>query len=174
VLAATISAAVAAAACGTDRPAAARGAYATSHDTMPDSIHQAMHRARDRTDGDRAHGKGVRVGDSKLMRIAGTKDAWLDFALEREPGVPHDDIADTVSLIMNCNADSLVTLMANGRPLGQTILVPPGARVRFSARDAMRVRIYGLRPLKPGSPTETLVRLTLGGDLVLLTDADAP
>ena len=157
-------------ACAADPTPVSRAGYATVHDTMPDSIHQAMHHALERTVPTRSRGKGIYATDSRLTRIANSNDAWLEFDLVRDTVHAASAIADTVTLVMNCNADSMVVLNAAGHIVTRDIVIAPHARVHF-ARDAnTRMRVYGLRPILPGKRPETLVRMAVGGDLVLLSE----
>lgn len=146
--------------------------YATMHDTMPEAIHHAKHEAVERMADEIARSKSMEGRSSRLVRIAGSKDAWLDFELQRRPDGDLAAVTDTVTLLMNCNADSLVVLDAQGHALRHPVVLPPGVRLRFHEGHA-RVRIYGLRPLRDGQRSETLVRSSRGGDLVLRTPITA-
>jgi hypothetical protein len=142
--------------------------YSTIHDTMPDEVHRATHRAADRPDSTRARGRGIRGYDARLSRIQHTKDAWLDFALVREGDGPESGVTDTITLLMNCNADSMITYEASGLPVSGPLLIPAHSQLTFSP-TTRRIRLFGLRPILRGKASETLVRTALGGDLVLLT-----
>jgi hypothetical protein len=142
--------------------------YATMHDTMPEAIHQAKHAAVERPTSDIARSKSMEGLASQLVRIAGTNDAWLDFELRRRPDGDLAAVTDTVTMLMNCNADSLVVLDQRARPLTNPVVLPPGVHLHFREGHA-RVRVYGMRALRPGQRSETLVRTARGGDLVLRT-----
>lgn len=157
---------------GSAKPAAVVEArlagYATMHDTMPEAIHRAKHEAVERPDEEVSRSKSLEVLASRLTRIAGTKDAWLDFDVRRRADGAHAAETDTVSLLMNCNADSLVVLDHRAHALTHPLVLPPGATMAFRAGHA-RVRVYGLRAMTSGQRSETLLRTTLGGDLVVRT-----
>jgi hypothetical protein len=146
--------------------ASTRAGYATIHDTMPEAVHEAMHRAVERADEARLRGRGIRVQSAVITRIAGTKDAWVDFVLTREAGSPHDAVADTLAMLMNCNADSLHVQDAQGRIVGTDITVEPQSQRRFGPTSSERIRVFGLRG---GRKSETLVRTSLGGDMVIVS-----
>jgi hypothetical protein len=156
-------------ACAPDPAVAGDPRYATMHDTLPPAVHEAKHVAAERPDSLRARGVGVRAEHATLTRIDGTTDAWLDFTLVRDP----DAATDTITLLMNCNADSIQTLERDGSPVRTAIILLAGTRTTF-ADGARRVRVHGLRPILPGRASETLVRTARGGDLVLQTPVDDP
>jgi hypothetical protein len=144
--------------------------YSTVHDTMPEPVHRAKHDAAERPASQRALGHGIRAVDGQMTRIAGTNDAWLDFALVRDAD-SRAPAVDTITLLMNCNADSISTLEHNGRRVRGAITLATGERTTFGAYGR-RVRVYGLRPILPGKAAETLVRTAFGGDMVLETPVD--
>ena len=107
-------------ACAPDTPSAIASriaGYATMHDTMPEAIHEAKHRAVERAEAEVARSNSAEAMDARLQRIPGSKDAWLDFTLRRRADGPLAAMTDTVTLLMNCNADSLVVLDADGERL---------------------------------------------------------
>ncbi|MCO4099016.1 MAG: hypothetical protein HEQ38_06345 [Gemmatimonas sp.] len=158
-------------ACAPDTPAALASriaGYATMHDTMPEAIHEAKHRAVERAEAEVARSNSAEAMDARLQRIPGSKDAWLDFTLRRRADGPLAAMTDTVTLLMNCNADSLVVLDAREEVLTHAVVLPPNKVIAFRAGGA-RVRVYGLRSMREGQRSESLVRTARGGDLVLRT-----
>jgi hypothetical protein len=158
-------------ACATEQESGGDPRYSTVHDTMPEPVHRAKHDAAERPKSLRARGNGVQAVEGALTRIDETNDAWLDFALVRDGSGERADLVDTLTLLMNCNADSISTLEPDGRRVGAAITLAAGARTEFGPASR-RVRVYGLRPILPGKASETLVRTALGGDLVLETPVD--
>ena len=149
-------------ACAPDAPA--RGSsriagYSTMHDTMPDAIHEAKHRAVERANADVARSNTVEAVDARLLKIPDSHDAWLDFTLRRRTDGTLAHATDTLALLMNCNADS---------PVQQAMILQSGRSVQFR-KGGTRVRVYGLRPMREDQRSETLVRTSRGGDLVLRT-----
>lgn len=158
-------------ACAPDAPPAALArlaGYSTMHDTLPEAIHQAKHRATERAAAEIMRSRSAEATLPRLTRIAGSRDAWLDFTLRRRPDGPLAARPDTVTLLMNCNADSLVVRGPDARALRQAIVLLPGDALTF-ADGGVRIRVYGLRPMGAGQRSETLVRMAQGGDLVLRT-----
>ena len=153
-------------------PIVREAGYATMHDTMPESIHHAKHAAVERPSTEIPRSKSAEAFATTLTRIAGTKDAWLSFTLRRRLDGQLAHQTDTVALLMNCNADSLLVLDRSGRPLTRRIVLAPGQLMSFSPTDALRIRVFGLRPVKAGQRSESLVRVALGGDLVVRTPVD--
>jgi hypothetical protein len=158
-------------ACATEQASGGDPRYSTVHDTMPAPVHRAKHDAAERPEPLRARGNGVQAVEGVLTRIAGTNDAWLDFALVRDGSGDRADVADTLTLLMNCNADSISTLEGDGRRVRQAITLAAGSRTAFGA-SGRRVRVHGLRPILEGKASETLIRTAFGGDLVLETPVD--
>jgi hypothetical protein len=158
-------------ACAPDAPA--RGSsriagYSTMHDTMPEAIHEAKHRAVERANADVARSNTVEAVDARLLKIPDSHDAWLDFTLRRRTDGTLAHATDTLALLMNCNADSLILLDAQSRPVQQAMILQSGRSVQFR-KGGTRVRVYGLRPMREDQNSETLVRTSRGGDLVLRT-----
>lgn len=151
---------------------ARQAGYATMHDTMPEDIHRAKHAAVERPADDIPRSKSAEAFGSRLERIPGTNDAWLSFTLRRRIDGNIAKLADTVTLLMNCNADSLIVSDRQGRALAQRVIVAPGRSVTFSATETHRIRVFGLRAVKQDQRSETLIRLALGGDLVIRTPVD--
>jgi len=145
--------------------------YSTVHDTMPEPVHLAKHDAAERPASLRARGNGVQAVEGVLTRIDGTNDAWLDFTLVRDGDGERADLVDTLTLLMNCNADSISTLDRDGRRVRTAITLASGARTEFGP-SGRRVRVHGLRPILAGKASETLIRTAFGGDLVLETPVD--
>jgi hypothetical protein len=154
------------------RPGARLAGYATMHDTMPEAIHHAKHAVVERPVADIPRSKSAEAFAARLERIPGTKDAWLSVTLRRRIDGALAGQADTVTLLMNCNADSLLVLDRRGRALAQRLVLAPGRSLSFETNQALRVRVFGLRPLLAGQRSETLVRFALGGDLVVRTPVD--
>ena len=145
--------------------------YATMHDTMPEAIHEAKHHAVERPEPEVARNGSTEAHASRMLRIAGTKDAWLDLRLTRRLDGDHAAAPDTVTLLMNCNADSLLVLDAQGTTLRTHVVLSKSSTMEF-AEGGPRIRVFGLRPVKAGQRSETLVRLAKGGDLVVRTPVD--
>lgn len=152
--------------------AARQAGYATMHDTMPESIHHAKHAAVERPAEEIPRSKSAEAFAARLERIPGTKDAWLSVTLRRRIDGGLARQADTVTLLMNCNADSLLVLDRAGRALAQRLVLAPGRSLSFAATEAHRIRVFGLRSLRAGQRSESLVRFALGGDLVVRTPVD--
>jgi len=167
-----------------DTPQAARGStrassatprqagYATMHDTMPEAIHHAKHAAVERPAAEIPRSQSAEAFATRLERIPGTRDAWLSFTLRRRLDGAFARQTDTVTLLMNCNADSLLVLNRKGYALSTRIILAPGQLLSFSATDQQRIRVFGLRPVSAGQRSESLVRFALGGDLVVRTPVD--
>jgi hypothetical protein len=147
--------------------------YATMHDTMPEAIHEAKHRAAERPEPEITRNGTAEVLASRLTRIASTGDAWLDLELARRHEGEYAAAPDTLTLLMNCNADSLIVLDAQGSALHAHVVLAPDSTLRFE-QGGPRIRVYGLRPVKSGQRSETLMRLAKGGDLVVRTPVDEP
>ncbi len=163
-------------ACSPDQ--AARGAavarvpgYATVHDTMPEPMHHAKHAVVERPDAEISRSRSLEATASRLRRIASSRDAWLDLTLRRRVDEQLASEVDTLALLMNCNADSLVVFDARGAALTRRLVMAPGDSLHF-ADGTVRIRVYGLRPIKAGQRSETLVRMARGGDLVVRTPVD--
>jgi len=153
-------------------PTLREAGYATMHDTMPESIHRAKHEAVERPTTEIPRSRSAEAFATKLTRIPGTKDAWLSFTLRRRLDGDLARRADTISLLMNCNADSLLVLDRHGNPLTRRIVLAPGQLMSFSQGDPQRIRVFGLRAVKEGQRSESLVRFAVGGDLVVRTPVD--
>jgi hypothetical protein len=152
----------------TSRPEARLAGYATMHDTMPEAIHRAKHEAVERPAEEVSRSRSIEALASQLVRIPGTNDAWLDFELHRRVDGAHTAVTETVTMLMNCNADSLVVLDHRAQAITHPLVLPPGVTMVFRDGHA-RVRVYGLRPMKRGQRSETLLRTAYGGDLVMRT-----
>jgi hypothetical protein len=151
---------------------ARQAGYATMHDTMPEDIHYAKHAAVERPAAEIPRSKTAEAFATRLERIPGTKDAWLSFTLRRRIDGDLATRADTVTLLMNCNADSLLVLDRQGQALAQRLVLAPGRSLTFATNASHRIRVFGLRPVQAGQRSESLVRLALGGDLVVRTPVD--
>jgi hypothetical protein len=112
---------------------------------MPEAIHRAKHRAVERPPAEVARSRSVEARDSRLTRIAGTPDAWLDVALHRRADDAFAATADTLDLLMNCNADSLVVFTHR---VGWRSGGPHGGRRVAAGSPADRFDRAGLLPFR--------------------------